>query len=327
MNLFLSLFLGASVLGAVSTLSAHGPGRENDFGGRRVLYIGIDGCRADAVLAAMERGLAPNLKALTQAPAGLWSHEVYAGGELGTPTHQRTVSGPGWTSLLTGVWLDQHGVRDNKFIGGRFQNCGHFMRHIKAHKPTAWCASFADWQPIHRFIADGSRQDGAEFLDVKFTRDAHAETYITHDMEIRAEAVKTLAEQNPDAMFVYFGQVDEYGHGAIDKRAAFDPRNDLYLTGIGVVDGHIGALLAAMRARPRFAEEDWMILITTDHGGVGNNHGGDSEVERRIWLAAHGTSLPREALLKGPTPQTAMVPLIYQHLKLPLPGHLRPAAE
>ena len=62
-------------LGLAGHLFAHGPGKENDFAGRRVLFIGIDGCRADAVVAAMERGLAPQLKTLSENEHGLLTRQ------------------------------------------------------------------------------------------------------------------------------------------------------------------------------------------------------------------------------------------------------------
>lgn len=300
-------------------LLAHGPGKDSDFEGRRVLFIGMDGCRADAIAAAMEKGLAPQLKALAADPQGLHSRQVYAGGELGQVTHQPTVSGPGWSSLLTGVWMDKHRVKDNRFFGARFQAHGHFMRHIKNVKPTSWCASFADWKPIHDMIADGSRVNGQEFLDVKFTLESHAEQYVAHDESMRDQALQTLRTQNPDVMFVYFGQVDEVGHAASDKRGSFSPDNEWYLKAISAVDAHIGSLLEAMRARPQFNEEDWLVIITTDHGGTGTNHGGDTDEERKIWLIAHGKELPKDRLLNTPVPQTAIVPLIYDHLKISAP--------
>ena len=311
---FLTLF---SVFSTAS-LIAHGPGRVNDFQGRRVLFIGIDGCRADAISEAMERGLAPQVKTLVESEHGLFTRTCYAGGELDSPTHQPTVSGPGWSSLLTGVWIDRHHVKDNRFFGARFQTYSHFMRRIKEVKPAAWCASFADWPPIHDNIADGSRVNGAEFLDMKFTTKPDASRhYIDNpekDIDVRDEALKTLRTQNPDAMFVYFGSVDEFGHGAIDERSSFTPENALYLNAISHVDSHVGELARALRARKKFAEEDWLVLITTDHGGRGNAHGGDSDMERSIWLIAHGTHLPRERLLHSPVPQTALVPMIYDHL-------------
>lgn len=301
-----------------STALAHRPGKLGAFGGKRVLFIGIDGCRADAMVAAVERGMAPQMKALSEDASGLFTLKCYAGGELGTATHQPTVSGPGWTSLLTGVWMDRHGVKDNRFIGGRMQSYSHFMRHLKEMNPRAFCASFADWPPIHDFIADGSRVDGKEFLDVKFTCVPDAKRHFIDnpekDIEVRDEALKTLRTQNPDAMFVYFGQVDEFGHGAVDSRANFSPDSTLYLNAISHVDSHVGELIRAMRARPKFGEEDWLVLITTDHGGRGNSHGGASDAERNIWLVAHGSKLPREKLLNEPVPQTALVPMIYAHL-------------
>ncbi|MES2596872.1 MAG: alkaline phosphatase family protein [Verrucomicrobiota bacterium] len=308
------------LLGLTGSLLAHGPGKENDFGGRRVLFIGIDGCRADALAAAMERGLAPQMKALSEDSDGLLTRTFFAGGEMGTETHQPTISGPGWSSLLTGVWMNKHGVKDNRFIGGRFHYHPHFMRLIKEVNPKAFCASFADWPPIHDFIVDGSKADGKEFLDVKFTCAPDAKRHYVDnpekDMEVRDEALKVLRTQNPDVMFVYFGQVDEFGHGAIDSRASFSPDSMLYLNAISHVDSHVGELVRATRARTKFAEEDWLVFITTDHGGKGNGHGGDSDVERNIWLIAHGAHLPKEKLMNEPTPQTALVPMIYKHLSI-----------
>jgi predicted AlkP superfamily pyrophosphatase or phosphodiesterase len=301
-------------------VQAHGPGKQSDFEGKRVLFIGIDGCRADALVAAMERGLAPQMKALSEEANGLLTLKFYAGGDKGTPTHQPTVSGPGWTSLLTGVWIDKHRVKDNRFFGARFQTYSHFMRRIKEAAPGSFCASFADWPPIHQNIADGSRVDVLEFLDVKFTATPDASRHFIDnpekDIEVRDAALTTLRSQNPDVAFVYFGQVDEFGHGAVDSRAAFTPDSTLYMNAISHVDSHVGELIRAVRARPKFAEEDWLILITTDHGGKGNGHGGDSDVERNIWLLAHGNHLQRESLLTQPRGQTSLVPMIYQHLDI-----------
>jgi len=318
MKSFTRLSIALLFLSATVSAPAHGPGGASDFGGRRVLFIGIDGCRADSLAAAMERGLAPQMKALSESGGGLMTRKFYAGGEKGTPTHQPTISGPGWSSLLTGVWMNKHRVKDNRFVGARYQTWPHFMRRIKEEKPSAWCASFVDWPPIHDFIANGSRVDGKEFLDVKFTATPDgSRRYVDNpekDIEVRDAALNTLKTQNPDAMFVYFGQVDEFGHGAIDSRASFSPDSVLYLHCIGLVDSHVGELLRAMRARPKFKEEDWLVLITTDHGGIGNRHGGDSDEERNIWLIAHGAHLPKQDLLTKPTGQTALVPMIYSHL-------------
>ena len=64
------------------------------------------------------------------------------------------------------------------------------------------------------------------------------------------------------------------------------------------------------------------------HGGRGNSHGGDSDEERKIWLLTHGKNIPREKLLNEATPQTVIVPMIYQHLGIePKPEWDPPAAK
>ncbi len=297
---------------------AHGPGKENDFGGRRVLIIGIDGCRADALRAAMDSGQAPALRKLASEGCANWS--VFAGGELGGATEQATSSGPGWSTIFTGVWRNKHGVRSNKFEEHRIAGFPHFMRRIKDAKPAAWCGSLVDWPQIHDIIADASRDGKGDFLDVKFTlRPDPAKKnrdWPELDASIRDRAVALLGTENPDALFVYFGQVDETGHAETDPAGKFSPDNAPYLAAIGRVDALIGDVLGALRKRAHFAEEDWLILATTDHGGIATNHGKQSPEERNIWLLTHGGAFRGGTVLTQKCGHSIVPPTVFQHLGL-----------
>ncbi len=301
---------------------AHGPGRENDFGGRRVLLIGIDGCRPDALKKIVEGGRAPHLAGLIAAGTVTWN--AYAGGEQGAATLQQTSSGPGWTTLLTGVWRDQHGVADNRFRFHRIAQHPHIFRRIKDACPTAWLASFCDWPEIHGYIVGASERPGQPFLDCRHTcvpdPRRRGTDYVGFDAELTTIAVEKIRRENPDAIFMYFGNVDETGHGAADKNGSFSPDNEPYLAAIAQVDKHLGELLAALRARPRFAEENWLILATTDHGGAGKTHGQQSAAERTIWMLASGGQAPRGKVIDAATPQTAFAPTALRHLDLPIPA-------
>jgi predicted AlkP superfamily pyrophosphatase or phosphodiesterase len=298
--------------------SAHGPGRTNDFEGRRVLMIGIDGCRADAVRKLVEAGRAPNLKSLIEAGTVTWNG--YTGGNLGTPTQQDTVSGPGWSTILTGVWREQHGVADNRFRYHRLAQWPHWMRRLKESRPTAWTASLCDWAEIHRYIVGESKVQGRGFLNFEFlaTLDPAlgGADYDRRDAELTARAVEHLKVANPDAMFVYFGQVDGVGHGGGGGR--FSPDNDAYLASIIAVDGLVGKVLEAMRARSKFAEENWLVLATTDHGGTGKSHGGQTPEERTVWMVASGGAMAKGAVLEGSISHTAFVPAAFRHLGVPI---------
>ena len=235
------------VVGLVSGL-AHGPGKENDFAGRRVLLIGIDGCRPDALRKVVEAGRAPNLGALMATGTVSWN--AYTGGELNSETLQETSSGPGWTTILTGVWRDRHGVMDNRFRVQRIAEHPHVFRRLKDAVPSAWVASFCDWPEIHRNIVGASEKPGVSFVDFCYTlvsAPARKGTdYEENDAKLTEMAVEKIRTENPDAIFMYFGNVDETGHGVAHQNGRFSPENAEYLASIAVVDGHVGSLVAAV---------------------------------------------------------------------------------
>ncbi|MFQ5890564.1 MAG: nucleotide pyrophosphatase, partial [Gemmatimonadota bacterium] len=55
---------------------------------------------------------------------------------------------------------------------------------------------------------------------------------------------------------------------------------------------HVGRLVAALRSRPSFDDEDWLVLLSTDHGrNDAGAHGGTSPSERTIFFRASGPSV------------------------------------
>jgi predicted AlkP superfamily pyrophosphatase or phosphodiesterase len=97
--------------------------------------------------------------------------------------------------------------------------------------------------------------------------------YESADRAVAEAAVKVLGEQDPDALFVYFGDVDSVGHGY-----GFHPKAPKYSAAVERVDVYVGKILEAMRKRPNFNQEDWLIMVCTDHGGQGKDHGDGKNV-------------------------------------------------
>lgn len=110
----------------------------------RVLIIGSDGTRPDALAQAKT----PNLDKLIREGAFTDKGDIL--GERYTKNN--TISGPSWSSILTGVWADKHGVHDNTFKGRNFELFPHFFKRIKAVYPDAQTVSLVSWGPIHEFI-------------------------------------------------------------------------------------------------------------------------------------------------------------------------------
>jgi hypothetical protein len=220
---------------------------------RKVLFIGIDGCRFDAVQAANTPHLDKLIEEGCHADNCLILGDRYQGND--------TISGPGWSSILCGVWADKHGVQDNTFKGRNYDEYPHFFHRLKEASPQAYTASLVTWVPIQQFIVS-SADIGKMFIPLNGD-------YVKADAQAAKSVVKVLAERDPTALFFYIGQVDETGH-----KHGFHPSVKPYIEAIETADKHVGEVVEALRARPTFANEQWLILVTSDHGGKGTGHGG-----------------------------------------------------
>lgn len=299
-----ALALAWALTACILPASAAGPGDTNDFGGRRVLIIGIDGLRSDALQAAQ----APNIAALTA--HGVITYHACAGGALGTPTQQPTISGPGWTSITTGVWTDRHRVVDNSFRAYQEATAAeypHFFKRLKDARPGSCLASISSWSSIEDSIISKIASS------VDYHGKGIGPAYPERDLDVKDKAVAYLASADPDVLFLHFDQVDGAGHGT-----GFSPTNPAYLSAIGVVDGHIGSVLAAIQARPQFAREKWLVILTTDHGGIGTSHGGQSGEERTIVLLVSGSVVNAPQVSADSPGHTAVPPTAMAYLGVPV---------
>ena len=232
---------------------------------KKVLIIGIDGCRPDAIKAANT----PNLDALMA--NGTYSMDARNTGI--------TMSGPGWSSMLTGVWQDKHKVVDNSFAGSDFAKYPHFFKRIEENNPDNRTVSISQWHPINDEIANG-------FTDI--TRNT-----VDSSADVKNKAIAELGVEDLTALFVHFDDVDHAGHGT-----GFTPDNSNYITAIETVDAAIGDLVVALKNRPDYNKEDWMVIVSTDHGGIGTSHGGDTDEERTVFMIVSGDDIPNREILK-----------------------------
>lgn len=258
----------AAVLSGV--LAASACGQQTDSipvrGVPKVLLIGIDGVRPD-VLAEVPTPVMDSL-----AGSGWYTAE--------TRTTTPSVSGPSWSSMLTGVWPEKHGVVDNGFEGRRYLEYPDFLTRIERDRPDLGTFAAVDWMPLAVLEGGSPALSGA--IDTLFAVDGYELGWAEADSVIADYAAEHLVAADPDAAFVYLGNPDEtsHRHGSIGVE---------YRDAISLSDRHVGWLLEALRARPTYLEEDWLVLISTDHGRrEDGGHGGDSPEEMTIFILASG---------------------------------------
>jgi hypothetical protein len=118
-------------------------------------------------------------------------------------------------------------------------------------------------------------------------------------------------------IFIAFDDVDIAGHTCGSSGAC-------YKAEIEDTDSLVGTLLSAIESRPHFAEEDWQIVLTADHGHrATGGHGGQSDLERRIPFIVVSKSAQQGSLLPVPfqVSHADVAPTVLSHFGVPLPEH------
>jgi hypothetical protein len=81
-------------------------------------------------------------------------------------------------------------------------------------------------------------------------------------------ATRLASADAPDATMYFIDGPDAAGHAT-----SFFPMSAEYKAALATADGYIGQCLAAITNRATFADEDWLVIVTSDHGGYRNMHG------------------------------------------------------
>ena len=234
---------------------------------KKVLIIGIDGCRADA----LELAQTPNID-------GLIANGIYSPNAL---NEDITISGPGWSAILCGVWSPKHLVTGNDFTINDYENYPSIFRHAEEFDSTINTLSICHWDPINDYIVQS-------YVDFKLN--------VSTDAEVSSQAVSYISANDPDLTFLHFDDVDYAGHGY-----GFNPAVPEYISAIETVDALIGPILQAIQQRPNYSNEDWLILVSSDHGGVSTSHGGTSIEHREVAFIASGNNIAQQVVLKDST--------------------------
>jgi hypothetical protein len=240
----------------------------------RVLIVGIDGAAGRYLRDANT----PNIDALVAHGAGNYQF-LNEGALVTNPPSGYGASGVNWSTIATGASAAHHGVVDNSFAGNHFDRYPHFFKYLKDLNSALFTASIVDWGPVNEeILAD-------QYADLEISN--------VSDAAVRDATVNLLQTGDPDAIFLHFDQVDAAGHSIGWGSAP-------YFTAIQNVDGLIGNVMAALNARPGVVNgsEDWLVLVTADHGGEGTSHfASQGLINWEVPFIVSGDSVPAGTLL------------------------------
>lgn len=239
----------------------------------KVLLLGIDGL---VLTRALNSGLAPSLNALKE--RGYFAEFV-----MSAPTY----SGPGWSTLLTGSTHEEHLVFDNRFMGHNLLRRPDLLSRAFYQDQSTTTFAAAGWPPLVDPTGPGPvihqrREQQLSFQHRVIVRDGETHGYRTVDAEIADIGVYAISQHGPDVSFIYFCGADEAGH-------AYGTLGTEYVEAIARIDTHLERLEKAISKRAESLNEEWLLVITTDHGHLDEGgHGADDKKERASFVIAVG---------------------------------------
>lgn len=200
-------------------------------------------------------------------------------------------TGPGWCSVITGADSLNHGVKYNgheylkafsesaknypslfkraKEIGLKTA-AGGVAHFITAHDEDGPEPGITDYEC--GALADGPNVnvDATESCNLNYRK-----SFIANDPErdnhLAAWLIDRMDDSSVDVLMGVFDRVDEVGHAK-----AFSP-NKHYMGMITTVDGLIDRLIRKVKSRAAHENEEWLVVLTADHGG-----------HRAFWRGDHG---------------------------------------
>ena len=293
---------------------------------KKTLFVIVDGISSNS----KEKISTPNLDAI--AKVGGYSR-AHVGGEKGTYSETPTISAVGYNSLLTGTWVNKHNVWDNDIKDPNY-NYWTIFRFLKEQYPNKKSAVFSTWLDNRtKLIGENLAQtnklrvnysfDGFEIDTVHFPHDKEKQYIHQIDEKVVDEAASYVQSDGPDLSWVYLEYTDDMGHKYGDS--------EQFHKAIQMMDNQMGRLWKAVQYREKNFNEDWLVIITTDHGRdpkTGKGHGGQSDRERGTWIVTNAKDLntsfkPVGAPLVGAQNDvpaiTDIMPTIARHLDINIP--------
>ncbi|MBP2268065.1 arylsulfatase A-like enzyme [Pseudarthrobacter sp. PvP004] len=237
-----------------------------------VLVVGIDGVRFDSLGAAATPALDRIAREGFLTPVRV--HEKNA-----------TISGPVWATVATGVYADRHRVTGNSHHPVELSAFQDFTEVLRAARPELQTMIAASWHPLATRTECGPLFSSRGWVPMPDPEEANdADSWVRADDAVAEYAARRLKTENLAISFVYFGEADVEAHN--------NGTGAGYISAIERCDSRLNALLEVIEARPNRHDEDWTIIVLTDHGHLdAGGHGGETDVERTAWMAASGTGL------------------------------------
>lgn len=227
---------------------------------KHVIVIGIDGMSPDGI---------------AQAPTPVMDKLMAEGAfHLRARAVLPTSSSSNWASMIMGVGPEQHGITSNGWerddyilppvLAGNEGIAPTIFSVIRTQRPDYEIGAIYDWSGFGRLVEKSA---------LNYDADPRGEDSTT------LVAIEYIKSRKPNFLFIHLDHVDHaghhYGHGTPE-----------YYLAVAKADSLIGEILKA--AEEAGLADDLVLLVSSDHGGLGDGHGGETPEEVEIPFLVYG---------------------------------------
>lgn len=224
---------------------------------RKVLLISVDGL----VGYELQKNIPTNIGKLME--TAKYSFDAL--------TDAQTADAPAWATMMTGYSSSVHNVLDESYLPSPNTN----DPHGEVNFAPSFIYRLEDQRPTLRTSVIVQDEGLANIL----LMDADNNVIADSDAKVKDEAVAMLqADVVPDLLVLQFREVLEAG-----VASSFSAEETAYAQAIESVDAKIGEIVQTLESREDSEYENWLIIVTSSHGGIENSYGGSTFPERNVF--------------------------------------------
>lgn len=240
---------------------------------RKVLLIAIDG------------GVGQEYKAIAPpAITGMLTHSKYTWDAV---SERITTDAASWKTLLSGVSYDTHLLRDSTFIFTKDPD------NTDDHATPSSAPSF------YSYILSSTKSELRasvispwETMLTRVVPDLEDKVLAADDKAVKDSALVRIKNEKSDLIIVNFNSVAIAG-----KAGSFSATSTTYKNAVLTVDGYVGEIMTALKARPQYnKKEEWLVIVTSTHGGINNTYGGSTYQEKNTFAVYYNEKLVQKEL-------------------------------
>lgn len=249
---------------------------------RRILVIGIDGLNSNAFQTAGTT----NYTTLLQ-------HAKYA---WDAKSDVISKDASAWKTLTSGVTYSSHHISDSSFL----QDSTSVVPDIENFQQAA------NYPSVFGFLIRSKLYNTPTTVLSSWGKMASStmpevptQYILPNDVAVKDSTVSLLKNGDSKVIMVHFNTPAKVAVNPGDPTASFSASSAPYTTAMKTVDGYIGEIMTALKARPNYNKsEQWLVVVTGTHGGINKTYGGTTDDETNVPILYYNENFVKQEFTK-----------------------------